>query len=75
MNNSVDEQKRMYYDAASRLSKTYQALMDMINDPINPIGSKNIYAMITRRPERYAQFKYIADQLAEEEREKESKNL
>lgn len=49
--------------------------MDMINDPINPIGSKNIYAMITRRPERYAQFKYIADQLAEEEREKESKNL
>ena len=71
MNNSVDGQKRMYYDAESRLSRTYQALMEMINDPVNPIGSKNIYAMIKLRPERYSQFKYIADELAEkEEREK-----
>jgi hypothetical protein len=71
MNNSVDEQKTMYYNAVSKTRKTYEALMEMINDPVNPIGSKNIYAMIKLRPERYSQFKYIADELAEkEEREK-----
>jgi hypothetical protein len=71
MNNSVDEQKTMYCNAVSKTRKTYEALMEMINDPVNPIGSKDIYAMIKLRPERYSQFKYIADELAEkEEREK-----
>ena len=56
MEENVKTQMQLYQEAERKLAEANEALMDMVNDPVNPMTNDDLERLIARWPERYGRF-------------------
>lgn len=56
-------QEQMFYDAENRSANLNSAVMDMLNDKVNPMTPEELLVLCDRRPDVYGKFRGMAERM------------
>ena len=59
-------QLQMYREAEQRIFDRNNALLEMVNDPVNPLTNQDLERLIARWPERYEMYSGWLGKLTDE---------